>query len=290
MISVLLIIAVWLWGVSFVATKLCLDYLTPAEIIAVRFVLALPFLYIISWQRRLSYGFIRGKWILLVSCGIIIAAHLSVQVEGMKTTTATNTVWLMATIPIFIAVLAIIFLREKLYLLQIGGIAIATFGVILLISRGELNSLDHLKSYGDWLILISCVTWAIYTVLVRKLSSSAPLAVNNVVLTIAAVIIVPYVLFTSGFKPYMNLPPKIIIALVFLGIFCMSLAYWFWNEALQRKPAAKVGAYIYLEPLSTMAVAPFVLNESITVFHILGGLLVILGVWLVEKKVNPQKV
>ncbi len=118
----------------------------------------------------------------------------------------------------------------------------------------------------------------------RKLSSAAPLAVNNVVLTIAAVIIVPYVLFTSGFKPFISLPPKIIIALIFLGVFCLGLAYWFWTEALRRKPAAKVGAYIYLEPLSTMAVAPFVLNESITVFHILGGGLVILGVWLVEKK------
>ncbi|MFH1701075.1 MAG: DMT family transporter [Candidatus Zixiibacteriota bacterium] len=285
MISVLLIIAVWLWGVSFVATKLCLDYLTPSEIIAARFILALPFLYIISMQRKLSYSFVRGKWGLLALCGIIIAAHLLVQVEGMKTTTATNTVWLLATIPIFIAVFSIIFLKEKLHFIQIGGIAIAAFGVILLISQGELSSFDYLKSYGDWLILISCITWAIYTILARKLSSAAPLAVNNVVLTIAAIIIVPKVLFTSGLTPFMSLPPRIILALVFLGVFCLGLAFWFWAEALSRKPAAKVGAYIYLEPLSTMAVAPFVLNEQITPFHIFGGILVIWGVWLVEKKV-----
>lgn len=290
MISVLLIIAVWLWGVSFVATKLCLDYLTPAEIITARFILALPFLYFVSWQKRLSYGFIRGKWILLTACGLIIAAHLLVQVEGMKTTTATNTVWLMATIPIFIAVLSIIFLKERLSLIQIGGIIIATFGVTLLISRGQLSSLNWLRSYGDWLVMFSCITWAVYTVLARKLSPIAPLAINNVVLTIAATIIVPYVLFTSGIKPYLSLPPKIMIALVFLGVICLGLAFWMWTEALRRKPAAKVGAYIYLEPLSTMAIAPFVLNESITAFHILGGLLVILGVWLVEKKVITQKI
>ncbi|MEE9442162.1 MAG: DMT family transporter [candidate division Zixibacteria bacterium] len=149
MISVLLIIAVWLWGISFVATKLCLDYLTPAEIISARFILAMPFLYIISRHRKLSYSFVRGKWILLLFCGIIIAAHLLIQVEGMKTTTATNTAWLIATIPIFIAVFSIIFLKERLYFFQIGGIAIAAMGVILLISRGKLSDLDYLKSYGD---------------------------------------------------------------------------------------------------------------------------------------------
>jgi drug/metabolite transporter (DMT)-like permease len=196
----------------------------------------------------------------------------------MKTTTATNTVWLITTIPVFIVITAFIFLGERIKLRQGIGMALAAFGVLILVSRGNLRSLDFIKSYGDWMVLGSCVTWAIYTILGKKITDSPPLAVTTAILTGGAIVIVPPVLIDSGPAIYLSLP-----ALLYLGVFCFALAYWFWIEGLKRKPAGQVGVYLYLEPISTMMVAPFVLGESITTSLLGGGSLVIIGVWLVER-------
>jgi drug/metabolite transporter (DMT)-like permease len=74
------------------------------------------------------------------------------------------------------------------------------------------------------------------------------------------------------------------LAIAFLGLFCSGLAYIFWFDALQVIPASRVGALVYLEPLVTVGVAAALLGEPILLAALLGGALILLGVWLVEKK------
>lgn len=284
MTSLLLITAVSLWGVSFVATKVCLNYLTPAEIIAARLVLAVPVLLLVVRARGESFRFLLRQWKPALGCALVLVIHLLIQVEGMKTTTATNTAWLITTIPVFIVVFAFIFLGERLTYVQGIGMALAAFGVLVLVSRGDLGSLDFIKSYGDWLVLASCLTWTIYTILNKKLSSGPPLAVTTAILGMAAIMAVPPVAIASGPAVYASLPSEAIWALLYLGIMCFGLGYWFWIEALSRKTAGQVGVYLYFEPISTMLVAPFILGESITPSLLGGGALVVLGVWLVERR------
>ncbi len=284
MTSFLLISAVVIWGMSFVATKICLQYLSPAEIIAARLILALPIMLAMVKIKGRSFRFLARFWKPAVGCGLILVAHLLIQVEGMKTTTATNTVWLITTIPIFIVVFAFVFLGERITSRQGIGMAVAAGGVLVLVSRGDLGSLDFIKSYGDWLVLASCLTWTFYTVLGKKITDSPPLAVTTVILGVAAIIVVPPVMLASGPAKYLTLPTEAILSLLYLGIFAFALAYWFWIEALSRKSAGQVGVYLFFEPLSTMIVAPLVLNEAVTPSLIAGGVLVILGVWLVERR------
>jgi drug/metabolite transporter (DMT)-like permease len=289
MIPFLLILAVFMWGTSFVATKICLPYLTPAEIITARLILALPVLWIIVRVQRLSFDFFRRLWKYLLASSVILVTHLLIQVEGMKTTTATNTAWLITTIPVFIVILSYFFLKERVTLRQLIGMAIAAGGVIVLVSRGQFTSLEFIKSYGDWLVLGSAVTWSIYTILGKKLTGGASLAITTSMLTMAAIILVPASLLNSGVRVYFTLPLKVVLSLIFLGVFCMGLAFWFWAYALSHKPAGRVGIYLYLEPLSTMMVAPLVLDEPITIPLIIGALLVVFGVWLVERKNGAEK-
>ncbi len=283
MTTLLLIAAIAMWGLSFVATKVCLDYLSPAEIIAARFVLALPVLIVVVGMMRLSFDLILHQWKTTLACALILVIHLLIQVEGMKTTTATNTAWLITTIPVFIVMLSYFFLRERINRYQALGMAVAAFGVLLLVSRGNFRSLAFIRSYGDWLVLGSAVTWSIYTILGKKLAGAHPLAVTVSVLTVSAVMLVPPVAMRSGLAAYGHLPLKVVLSLVFLGVFCMGLAYWFWAEGLKRKTAGGVGVYLYFEPVSTMLAAPFVLGEAVTPASLGGGALVILGVWLVER-------
>ncbi len=287
MINLPVLIAVILWGLSFIATKLALNYLSPIEIIGVRMFLAVPVLFILVKLKGLPIRFRKSDYIALIPASIILAMHFLIQALGLIYTTATNTAWLIATIPVFIAVLSYLFLREKLTIRKIFGIVVATFGVLLLISNGSINTLGWLKSIGDWLILSSCITWSVYTIITRNITRRCnPLAISFSLLLFPALILTIYVLFTAPIERFASLPPEIIAMLVFLGVFCLGLAHWLWLEGLSRKGAVDVGIYLYFEPVVTTIAAIPILGEKLTFFMIVGAMLIVAGVYLVERKTS----
>ena len=69
----------------------------------------------------------------------------------------------------------------------------------------------------------------------------------------------------------------------FLGVFCSGVAYIFWYDALKVLPVAQVGTFLYIEPVVTVIVSFLLLNEKITLAGLLGGVIILLGVWLVNR-------
>lgn len=285
MINLLLLLAVVLWGLSFIATKITLEYLTPVEIIAVRLLLGVPILYLAMKIKKLKLNFDGNDIPVLIIASLILGFHFVIQAVGLIYTTATNTAWLIATIPAFIAILSFIFLKEKLTWLKIIGIFIATIGVLLLVSHGRLSNLDWLQSIGDWIILGSCVTWSVYTIITRNVTRRRdPLAISVSLLLIPAVLLAIFTLINTPLSKFVNLPANVIWILIFLGVFCLGLAHWLWLEALSRKGATNVGVFLYFEPISTTLAAIPILGEKLTIFVVIGAILIVSGVYLVEKK------
>ncbi len=282
--NILIILAIVFWGLSFIANKMLLPYLTPSEIITVRLLLGTPILIGVAMVKKVSFKFEPKDFTVIIIASIILGSHFLIQTLGLVYTSATNTAWLIATIPAFVVVLSRIFLKEKFNRFKIAGIVIGTAGVVLLVSKGNLSSLDWLYSIGDWLILITCVTWSVYTILTRNLSRKYnPLALSAVILMIPAVSLgISTGIFTPMAK-FSVLSWGSIGLLLFLGIACLGLAHWFWLEGLSRKGASEVGAFLYLEPIVTTAAAWPILGEKITVMLIISSILIILGVYIVEK-------
>lgn len=280
--SIYLLIAVLFWGFSYIAIKVSLLYLTPVELIAARFVLGGLTLFVIIKMKGLSLGF-KGQFKILLLSGAILFMHFWVMATGMITTTATNTAWILTTAPIFIAILSFIVLREPFGIYQILGIILATIGVIFLVSKGDFSSLDWISSTGDWIVLGSCVTWAFYTIVTRKVTKAVnPLVATFWMIAIAGAVIVPYSLLLNGASVY-AMPSNGIIAVIFLGVGCLAGSFWSWSEGLSRKPAAEVGLYLYFEPLFTMTGAAILLKEPITIWIILGALFIVAAVYISEK-------
>jgi drug/metabolite transporter (DMT)-like permease len=285
MVNLFLLLAVTFWGLSFIGTKMALQYLSPVEIIAVRLVLGIPILYLALKFKRLHLRFHKSDYIVVIPASIILGGHFIIQAVGLIYTTATNTAWLIATIPVFIAALSYIFLKEKLNARKVAGILVAAFGVVLLVSRGRLSSLAWIDSIGDWIILSSCITWSVYTIITRNITRRYnPLTVSLAILLPPAVLLAVYTLITTPVSKFTGLPVEIIMALLFLGIFCLGLAHWLWLEGLSRKGAIDVGVFLYFEPIVTTVAAIPILGEKLTAFIVLGAVLIILGVYLVEKK------
>ena len=281
----LIIIAVIFWGSSFIATKVALNELSPETIISLRLIIASVFLFItaIVYKRDFSINFKSHGIIVILA--LIAVFHLMIQVTGLKHTTASNTGWIIGTAPIFMVILAAIFFREKIGMLKISGIIIAMFGLLLLIGKGNITNVDLIKNKGDLLVLASAFTWGVYSLVNKKISLSySPLMTILYLFLMMAIIIIPFNLNAASVNSVVNLSLNGWISILFLGLFCSGIAYVIWAYSLRDLESAKVGAFLYFEPLVTVVTAWLLLSESITALMIFSGIIITLGVVLVNKE------
>jgi drug/metabolite transporter (DMT)-like permease len=273
-----------IWGWTFVATKILVAELGPVEIYAMRLAIGLPFLTAILLVRRARLGFTRRDARPLFAGGVILTIHMLIQITGLMTTTATNTGWIISVSPLALAVLSYVFLRERIRRGAVAGIAVATIGILLLVSRGRLTGLEWLRSTGDWLALTSAFTWATYTVVTRDLVRRRdPLAVTFGVLLIAGACAAVLALASGDFANLRTLSPRAIAALLYLAIPGLVIGQWFWQAGVRSLGATRAGIYLYLEPLSTLALAVPLLGEPFGPIVAIGGGLVLLGVYLGQR-------
>lgn len=281
--SSFLFFPVLFWGVSYIAIKIVLVELEPVEMISARLLLAAPTLFLIIKFKKLDV-FDVDNWGKLVLAAGMIFLHFWVMAVGMKETTASNTAWILTTAPIFIAILGWVWLKEKFNRFQWLGLLLACAGVVFLVYNGDMKNLGWINSRGDFIILGSCITWAFYTVGTRDITAKVnPLVATFWMITIAGLVFVPYTLATTGIEKFLTLPLNTTISLLYLGVFCLALAFWLWSEGLARQSAAEVGVYLYVEPLITVVAAWVILDESITYWLILGAILITIGVLVSEK-------
>ncbi len=287
---VLLLSAVVIWGWTFVATKILIAELGPVEIFFLRLAIGLPFLAAVLLAKRVPLGFTRADARPLLWGGAIFTLHFLIQISGLVTTTATNTGWIIAVSPLALAVLSFIFLSERLGRTGVAGIAVATTGIVLLVSRGKIADLGWLASLGDWLVLASAHTWAVYTVVTRDLVRRRhPLAVTFAILSIATALTAMLFAATADFAAVRALSPRGLVALLYLAIPGLALGQWFWQEGVARLGAARAGLFLYLEPLATLTLAVPLLGEPFGPFIALGGGLVLAGVYLGQVSSGSQK-
>jgi drug/metabolite transporter (DMT)-like permease len=280
----LLVAAVVVWGSTFVATRICLAHLDPVTLVGLRFAIGLPLLGALVLGRRTRLAFGRREMPWLAAGMAIFGLHFLIQVAGLQYTTASRTGWIIAITPLVIAVLASRWLGESTGPRLWTGIAIATVGLLLLVSNGSVRGLGGLRGLGDALVLVSTATWALYTLATRDLSRARdPLAVSFYVTLPLALIGVAVVVPSAARATLPALPGPALAALLFLGTLG-TLAQWFWQIGIARIGAARAGVFLYLEPLVTTALAVPLLGERLGPVALAGGVLVLLGVGWAERR------
>ncbi|MBK6913463.1 MAG: DMT family transporter [Ignavibacteriales bacterium] len=276
--------AIIFWGASFIATKYLLDELTPEAIISMRLILAIILLSLIALYTKKDFtiNLKSHLWILLLA--LIAVFHLWIQITGLKFTTAANTGWIIGTAPIFMALLGLIFFKEKLTAVKITGIVIAMLGLLLLVGKGDITNIDLIKNKGDLLVLSSSFTWGIYSMINKKVSLNySPMMTILYLFIMMAVIIIPFNFNSKTFNSVVHLSTIGWISILFLGLLCSGAAYVIWAYALRDMESAKVGAFLYFEPFVTVISAWLFLKEEITLLMLLSGLVITAGVFLVNK-------
>jgi drug/metabolite transporter (DMT)-like permease len=281
------LLAVIAWGVSFIATKVALRDVAPVTIVWLRFSLGVVVLgAAVALRRQFAWPAPRELGYFAVLGFLGITFHQWLQSNGLVTAQATTTAWIVATTPIFMALLGWLFLKERLGWGRVIGIVLAAGGVLLVVTRGDLATLfvGQFGAPGDGLVLISALNWAVFSALSRRGLRAHP-AARMMLFVMAFGWLFTSLLFFSGPGPgeVGRLTFYGWLGVGFLGLICSGLAYIFWYDALQAIPASQVGAFVNLEPLVAVVVSAWVLHEVITLAALLGGAAILVGVWLVNR-------
>jgi drug/metabolite transporter (DMT)-like permease len=284
--------AIIFWGFSFIATKVALREIHPFTLLTLRFGIGGCLLLLVQLQRnrRFLKTFSSKDWISIVFLAVVgVSGHTLLQAYGLLYTTAINTGWIVAIMPIFITIAARFYLGEPITLRKIGGILLGFWGIFLVISKGVFSfSIFHVGStFGDLLILSSALTWTAFTVGGRAfLSHFPPLATITPIMIVGCLATFPFTWLKWEWNLLFHLSIIAWIGILFLGIFCSGLAYLFWYSALEKKDSSVVGMYLYLEPFVTLIGAYVFLGEEIHWITLAGGGMTLLGVYLATRKIS----
>ncbi|KAB2847126.1 MAG: DMT family transporter [Melioribacteraceae bacterium] len=277
--------AVIFWGGSFIATKNLLGEISPLGVIYLRLILGILFIAVVAKKRKRSFAInlpdLKGVFLL----ALIASFHLWIQVTGLQYTSAANTGWIIGFAPVFMTILGFLFFKEKINFVQTSGIIIAFAGLLMLISKGDLSTLNIISNKGDLMILTSAFTWSVYSLVGKKITLNFPPIMTVLYLFIMMLLIItPFTINYENYNSVLSLSLAGWASILFLGILCSGLSYVIWAEAMKEMPASKVGAFLYLEPFVTVFTAWIFLAEEITLLMMLSGLVIIGGVILVNKK------
>ena len=171
--------------------------------------------------------------------------------------------------------------------MQSLGIVLAMLGVLAVVSKGDFSTLAVGKfgTYGDFLILISSVNWAVFSILSRRgLKNHPSTRMTFWVMTLGWLFTSVTFIAGRNYTEFPQLDLRGWMAMIYLGIFTTGLAYIAWFDALSQLPAAQTGAFLFVEPLTSMVVAAIILNEQITLVSVLGGVVILFGIWMVNRQ------
>lgn len=278
-------LAVSFWGVSFIATKVALRELQPLVIILIRQLLGVSLLFVLALKQKRSFKINARDHAGVLLLAIIASIHLGIQVTGLQYTSATNTGWIIGITPVFMGILGLIFFKEKISPIQLTGIIISFAGLLVLVSKGNPADINFISNKGDFLVLGSAFTWSVYSIVGKRVTLNySPLMTILFLFVAMSILIAPFTIDQANINAVLNLSFEGWLAIFFLGFLCSGIAYVLWAKAMSEMSASQVGAFLYIEPFVTVFAAWLLLNEQITFLTMLSGIVIILGVILVNRK------
>ncbi|MDE5745449.1 MAG: DMT family transporter [Paramuribaculum sp.] len=278
------LLAVTAWGGSFICTKVLLNNgLSAVEIYLCRFFLAYIFTLLICPKPFFSRSF-RDELMFLL-CGVcggsvyFIAENMAVEY-----TLVSNVSLIVTLSPLLTTILvALMYKSEKIGRGVVIGSLIALGGVACVIFNSSMSL--EVNPVGDMLSLLAAVCWAVYSVVLRPLSSTySTWFITRKTFFYGLITALPFLLIDNTHMSLSSLlVPEVMGNLLFLGLFASLVAYLLWGTAVKYLGAIKTGNYLYFCPIVTLVLSVWLLDEKVSVVGYIGCALILGGVIASEK-------
>ena len=282
----LAIFTIAIWGVTFVNTKVLLQYgLQPMEIFLLRFIVAYLCIWTISPRRLLSESWQdEGLFFILGLVGGTI--YFVTENTALGLTYVNNVSFIVCTAPLMTMLLAILFVKSiKATVPLVLGSLIALLGVALVIYNGHF--VLKLNPLGDFLALTAAFCWAIYSLVIKKVSRSySATFITRKVFFYGILTVLPLFLLTPWQFPVEGFRQPVVWGnLLFLSVVASFLCFLWWSVAVKKIGALSTSNYVYLNPVTTVVASALFLNEPMTLMAYAGSALILLGVYIANR--NP---
>lgn len=274
-----------IWGGMYVVSKIVLEVIPPFSLVTLRLILGSITLAIVHALRGWSKISRKQFWQVLGTGFIGYGISLGFQFVGTKLSTAANGSLVTSATPAFVFLFAWLLLRERVTSRRVLALLVSTFGVLAVIDprNAELNPELF---WGNISLLAAALTWALYSVLVRKITRNLEVLTVSLIAFIGGLpLTLPvsvWEVHTSQFGP---VSLGIVGGILFLGIISTALAMVLWNTAFAALDAGVASLTFFAQPVVGSLLGAIFLKEAITPLFLVGGLFI--GIGLVIASIDP---
>jgi len=286
-----IILTVIIWGLSFLSIKVAIEVIPPMTLGFVRFVIASIFLFVVIKIKEPNTKLNKKDLPLMAVAGFIgVTIYFFFENNGVKILPASTASIVIATIPIFTFVAEAIVYKTSLTKLKILSLILSFIGVLFIVDLNfkEFNFFSSIKGY---LFMLGAVfSWVTYSLVTKPLFGKySQLAIVYYQSIFGTILFFPFTLFESTNISMIN--TSIILNVVYLGVFCSAIGYYTYVYAMDHLGVSTSSLYLNALPLVTVIASYFILNEKIVLTQIIGGILIVLSVYIVgydDKKAEEK--
>lgn len=281
--ALFLSLAASIWGAMYVVVKVVVDIVPPFELVWIRYVIAVVVLAIIGICMKQSWKIAKRDWFIIFLVGLIgNTISIVTQEIGTMLSTAQMGAIITSTTPAFMVIFARFILKEKITLKKCLSIVLATVGVFIIVGNGKVDGTQQL---GGFYLLIAALTWALMSVLIKKVPNHYSQIVFTTYSSLTAVILLtPFVLpKLKDLDLSLVLQPTISGGLLYLGVISTAGGFLLWNKGLQLMNASSGGLFFFFQPIVGTFLGWLLLGETIGFSFWIGTILIFSGVFIVIK-------
>lgn len=278
------ILTVVIWGTTFISSKVLLqDGMTAQELFTLRFLMAYICIWFISPRRLMAWNWKdEGIFLLLGLTGgslYFISENIALTITYVN-----NVSFIVCASPLLATLLALgIYKRMKATAGLIFGSTLALAGVGVVIFNGQFNL--QLNPLGDTLAVVASLSWAVYSLLIKRLSDNySAVFITRKVFFYGLITVLPMFLHEPWQFPLERfLEPQIYLNFIFLGFLASFVCFLVWSLVIQKIGALKATNYVYINPVSTVIASALFLHEPMTTMAYIGCALILGGVYWAGK-------
>ena len=288
---IMLVCATLFWSGNFIVGKFAFQTnIPPLSLVFYRWLLVWLILLPFTYKEIFKYkDVILNNLPLLFFLGLTsVGLFNSFTYLSLIHTQVINATLFNTAIPAVIILLCFLFKIEKTNKFQILGLIISVLGILSIITKLDLNILLSLNfNKGDLIMIGGVITWGVYSTFLKKKKFTLPLlTLVHVICTFGLICVLPQFLYELSQGQVIKIDINLFYTLVFLALFPSIGSYYCWAGAVSIIGANRAGIFLSLIPLFSAVMAIAIFNEQFHFFHLIGAVLIVLGLFLSNKEIE----
>jgi|TARA_B100001093_G_scaffold429251_1_gene424387 drug/metabolite transporter (DMT)-like permease len=286
---ILLVVATLFWSGNFIVGKFAtLFQIPPLTLNVYRWIsvwlILMPFTYKEIYNHLPS---IKKNWLVISFMGVItISTFNSVVYFALNYTQVINAVLVLAAIPAATIVFSSLMNVEKTNIFQILGLFFSIIGIGSIISYGDIQKIISLSfNKGDLWMLVCVLSWALYSTLLKKNKFEfSQFSLIQLMVSAGILFLIPQLIYEKSIGLELNYNKAFFLILFYVVVFPAIAAYYCWQKGVEIIGPNRASMFIQLMPLFSAVMAIIIFNEKFQLYHFIGAIFIVLGIYLSNKK------